>query len=381
MTIHEKSNSPAGILAAALMAVALIAFPSDAAAQESLAERLSIHGHLSQAYGITDRFQYAGIPSGGTMDYRTAALQFRFDATDRDAMVIQLSHERLGRSPIMEHEPALDLDWAFYERRLGDQTRVRVGKIVLPVGIYNEVRDVGVILPLYRPPLLMYAERTYTVETMSGAAINREMDLGSRWRLSADAYVGEWDYLQFDLETVAQVDNALGVTVWLSTPLQGLRVGGSALGFTVSDQVGMPEDHEDRMHSFGAALDGSFERFFVRSEFRHGRFELGTAENYYGELGVHLGRGWTVVGQADFADIALDLSPFFPPDMPFPTWFDGNLNRNLAFGLRWAPAYNLVLKIEGHRFRGYGTEDPVRDMFTEGPARFHYALFSVSTSF
>lgn len=376
---HSATSSR--LLAAGLLAAAATGFPGEAAAQESLLDRLSVHGHLSQAYGMTDKHQYLGIPSEGTADYRTAALQFRFQATDRDAMVIQLSHERLGLSPLMGVEPSVDLDWVFYERRLNDATRLRVGKIVMPMGIYNEIRDVGVLLPLYRAPPLMYSERMYAVETLSGASLHGEKWLGQDWRLSADVFGGEWEYMQLDLETMGRARNGLGSQVWLWTPVQGLRVGASALRFTASNVMGMPEDYEEPQKTFGAALDATFERIFVRSELRHSRFEIGTAEGYYGEVGVPLGRGFSLVAQAEFADFNWDLSSFFPPGMPFPVTFDGNVARDQALALRWAPSPSLVFKLEGHRHRGYLTEDPLLNFLVDPPARFNYGILSVSTSF
>ena len=69
-----------------------------------------------------------GIPNDGTFDYRRVALLFRFKATPNDAFVVQLANRRLGESLINDFTPEVQLDWAFYERRLGDNGTLRIGK-------------------------------------------------------------------------------------------------------------------------------------------------------------------------------------------------------------------------------------------------------------
>ena len=70
--------------------------------------KLSIHGFLTQAYataefskgGPTPDEVTLGIPEDGTFDYRVLALQFRYDITPEDTMIVQFSSRSLGASPI-----------------------------------------------------------------------------------------------------------------------------------------------------------------------------------------------------------------------------------------------------------------------------------------
>lgn len=43
-----------------------------------------------------------------------------------------------GGSLVNDFTPELQLDWAFYERRFGDNTLLRIGKAPIPMGISNE---------------------------------------------------------------------------------------------------------------------------------------------------------------------------------------------------------------------------------------------------
>lgn len=348
--------------------------------QSVLPEGLSVHGFLTQAYGVSDGHQRLGIPSYGTADYRVAALLFRYDATDQDAFVLQFSHERIGRSPLTAGEPAVDLDWVFYERRFGENTLARVGKIRTPVGIYNEIRDVGTLLPLYRPPTTLYGEQMYASETVDGAMVGHRVPLGD-WSLDLEGFFGSWEYLQWDLETIAEIDGGAGAQVWLRTPLQGLRVGGSALRYTARNVQDTPEGFEDSQVLWMASVDGTFPRFFIRGEgyeldfgSEAGGYEVG-ARGYYGQLGFNVTDAVGLVAQAEWTDLELEV---FEP-MPF--LFDDNMERDLSLGVRYSPLPNLVLKLEGHRYSGYGIENETRIIGLMERADVTYGLLSVSTSF
>jgi hypothetical protein len=338
-----------------------------AAAQSSSLDKLSVHGFLTQSYGISDGHQYLGIPSYGTAAYRVAALQFRYDPSDRDAFVLQLSHERLGRSPLNDFEPAVDMDWVFYERRFGDNTVARVGKIRSPVGIYNEIRDVGTLLPLYRPPVALYGEQLYSSETVDGVTLGHYRPLGD-WRLDIEGFFGSWDYVQWDRETLAEVDGGLGTQIWLHTPIEGLRLGAAAIRFSSRNVAGAPEDLVETSTMWRGTVDGTFRRLFVRAEGYHTGFGDGpssgydgNAQGYYGQVGFNVSDEWSLITQAEFTDIALDVYG------PQPFSLDENIDRDLGLGLQYRYAPNLVFKLEGHRYRGYGTEDRLLLMGLDDP--------------
>jgi len=380
-TRAEKVLAPGHRLAVTTLLVTLAAAAHAAhpAAAQSTDGRLSVHGFLTQAYGRTDGHQVLGITSEGTSDYRVAALQFRFDADPENAFVLQFSHERLGRSPLSEVEPEVDLDWVFYERRFGEHTVVRVGKVRTPLGLFNEIRDVGTLLALYRAPVSVYGEQVYASETVNGAMVGRRIPLGT-WALDVDAFYGSWDFVQYDLATYAHVDGGYGGQVWVNTPIDGLRAGAGHLRYTVGNLVNAPADAEDDHVAWIASLEGNFTRLSVRSELFHASFGetdlgyIGKAERYYVQAVVNVTDWLGVVGQAEFEDLRLDVSG------PFGFSFDGNENRDLAVGVRYAPAPNLAVKLEGHAFRGYRIEDGALP-YGAPRARAKYALLSVSTSF
>jgi hypothetical protein len=366
------------VLPSLLAAITLHAAHTTRAFAQDLPSGLAVHGFMSQAYGRSDGHQLLGISEDGTADYRVAALQFRYSLDPRDAFVVQFSHERLGRSRLGDFEPPVDLDWIFYEHRFDDYTVARVGKVRSPLGIYNEIRDVGTLLPLYRPPAVFYGEQMYTSETVDGATLGRRVPLGA-WELSLEGFAGSWEFLQLDYETIAEVDLGYGAQVWLSTPLEGVRVGGGVARYSVRDILGADPEQVDHDVLVTAAAEGRLGPVEARAEFFHARWGAddlgyeGTSEGYYGELVYNVTDALSLVGQAQFLDLSMGIPAF--------AWsMDENLDRSFAAGVRYAVGPNVVLKLEGHRYRGYAIEDEQR-LFPAPRANVSYGLFSVSTSF
>jgi hypothetical protein len=173
--------------------------PSSAApTPRSLADRFSVHGYLTQAWAASTGVKFYGITGRPSTDIRYAAVQARFAATPSDHFLVQLNHRRLGRSPITDFESDVNLNWAFYQHTFDDGTSLKVGRMPIPRGIYNELRSVGVALPTYRPPVVLYDEGAYFSETIDGVVASRTFAADRAWSVEAHAYFGGWRSLVYD---------------------------------------------------------------------------------------------------------------------------------------------------------------------------------------
>ena len=351
--------------------------------------RLVIHGFLNQAFGRSGKHQILGIPTQGTFDYRTLAIQFRYAITGSDTMVIQLANKRLGASPFMQIQPDVAVGWAFYEHKFADGTAVRVGKVQIPLGIYNEIRYVGTLLPFYRPPFGFYQEGAFMSETVNGVVANRMFDLGN-WTLDASVYGGGWEWADNGLSASpvvmrADVRNGFGTQLWLETPVTGLRLGLGGHRGTVSGGV-IWVDGSDNFTSWNASLDGSFERFTIRGEYRvidlgpylspptPGYFDGSKVEAYYGQVGLKLTEKLTANVQADLVNIEVTNAYGFPGVL------QRDMNRDYAVGLNYAFHPWLVLKGEYHRTKGFWIEDEPIFIWGE-PVEANYSIVSLAVSF
>ena len=360
--------------------LALTAAPS---AAQTLSDRLVIHGYLTQGYATTSSAEIMGIPSDGTFDYRRVAVLLRFKATPNDAFVVQLANRRLGESPLNAFTPEVQLDWAFYERRFGDATTLRVGKEPIPMGIFNETRYVGTLLPFYRAPFGFYQEGAFTSETLNGVVLTHVLNPGSRWQLTGAVFGGEFDYLQAAStvptdSTPAQYAVApalardlFGTQLWLRTPLTGLRVGVGAARrkdegiFTSQLGHGATTD-------LWASVDGNFDRLTTRAEMRELTFGTGGSHfrTYYGQLGYRVSDKFAMNVQRDVMELKVP-SPSGQIHIPF------NQDNGALVVYTFGP--NIVGKLEFHDSDGYSVEVPVNYQGPRIDSR--YFISSISVSF
>lgn len=336
----------------------------------SFLDKVVIHGHLNQAYAFSDGNQIVGIPKDGTADYRTAALQIRADMTEDDTFVVQLSHERLGLSPSQANREDVELDWIFYQRRFGASS-VKVGRIPIPFGLYNEVRDVGTVLPFYRPARPLYEESSFTTESIDGALLAHRFELGGNWRLAADVHYGNWEFFDAQLNPV-KCDDSLGVELWLETPVSGLRLGIGGLRYDTEGKT-TPKSHRQLSH---LSIAGDFGRIVSEVELKRDTAQRVTGGRLvsvwggYGRLGFRVTNKLLLQGEYDFLDVS------------FPRTETAE-DRDRALGLSYSFRHDLVLKAEYHWVHGFRVEGqpgliptrPVPDYKTQ------FGILSLATSF
>jgi hypothetical protein len=338
---------------------------------KSFLEKVTIHGHLSQAYAFSDGNQIIGIPEDGTADYRTAALQIRADISEDDIFVVQLSHERLGLSRAQAHHEDVELDWIFYERKFGNSA-VKVGRIPIPFGVYNEVRDVGTVLPFYRPSRPLYEEGAFTAESVDGVLLAHGFSLGA-WHLEADAHFGNWEYFDAQLNPV-KVDNSLGLELWLETPVSGLKLGIGGLRMEVEGTT-TPRQYRQLSHF---SIAGDFGRVTGEIELKRDTFQRvsggrgAQANGGYARLGVGLTPKLILQGEYDFLHVQIQTPKT-----------DKAKDNDRALGLNYRFRPDLVLKAEYHWVNGFRVEGqpglipgrPVPDYKTQ------FGILSLATSF
>ena len=285
-TSHGESESETSGEADLRLSLAQSVQSGSGGSGQGALSKLQVHGYLTQAYaeskflktpdgnvaGPTIIESSLGIPVEGTTDYRTLALQFRYEISPKDLMIIQISSRALGFSPIEQIEDDLELDWAFYERRIKDSTYIKVGKVQIPYGIFNELRDVGTVLPFFRPAFNFYREGAFVSETVEGIVAGHTFAADSDWSLQTDIYFGEWDDFETGLAgtTVPARDiDGRGFQLWLNTPLLGLRWGLGWQFFKTTDGLEgevRPVGGETRWDIWHTSVDAVFEKFIFRAE-------------------------------------------------------------------------------------------------------------------
>ncbi|RMF55582.1 MAG: hypothetical protein D6748_15060 [Calditrichaeota bacterium] len=360
--------------------------------------KLNIHGYLTQAYAFSDGHQLFGISHEGTSDYRTLAIQFRYDMDEQNNLIIQFSHERTGKSPLMVYQPDVALDWGYFEHRFTDVFFIKVGKIQLPYGIYNEIRDVGVLIPFYRLPFSPYGEGNYMSETVDGFSLTYFWEKWEPSEIEINFYAGHWqwkEWFQFKnpftgqtlLRTgIAEIQPATGLQFRLNTPLEGLRLSFGAQYGKVSGGVTFTKGGwvgECDIHDFYGSLDFEQNHFYFRAEglqlWFHGT-NIG-ARAYYFQSGLKWNDKLSLNGQIDLLDaLNTPVSEEFQSLVGAPS-VSLDYNNDYAIGINYRLTPELVLKAETHWNSGYLIEDEPVIPIIQDPVKTRYHIFSISTSF
>lgn len=368
-------------------------------------DHFSLHGYVTLGYAQAD-FGLEGTPTadevmlgieeGGTFPYGNAALNLRYDPAPRHSLILQLAAAELGVSPTDDVEGDPELDWLFYQFEPTQHTRLRLGRQPVPVGIFNEIRDAGVILPFFRPAYVFYREGAVLSETVDGISVSHDFFSTSPWTLDATVYYGEFDVLRqglgFQTDVVENAaEEALGSQLWLGTPASGLRVGAGFMNWNVPD----PEvaDNKSEWRSWQASAEYLLDRWVLRGEYRRTEVEFFTGSSrtfaldytaYYLQLGRRFGSRLTLYLQSEHAD-GQQISDLYVGGSE-----DFKDRRDLGVSVTYEFSPNLVLKAEHHQVEAEVAVDS--DILLGGPLGFQqrsifrtldstYSILSVAVSF
>lgn len=391
--INKFNSNPGGLIEKFIFGLLAIIILLDPAYSQ-----LSVHGYLNQAYAISDGNQIFGITGEGTSDYRNLALQFRYDIQDQSNFVIQFSHKRVGKNPLMETEPDVKLDWAYFQYQFNDQFYARVGKIQFPLGNYNEYREVGILLPFYSVPFSPYGEGNYMSETLDGLLFLYRIELTPAWAFDFNVYAGNWiwqewiryNYPGFGLVNEIgsiRVNTGFGGQIHVETPIVGaeFKIGGQygepegGLSFKKGGYFGKPMKFYDYFFAFKYeskyffyGLDAADVKFFD-IQMSVLMFNNQAGFHVYNELDLNV--------QYEFIKM---YDVFIPVDL---VNLLGKLNKTIdynedfAIGLKYKLSSNLVFKIETHWNKGYFAEDIAINHLIDEPVKTQYMILSVATSF
>ena len=350
--------------------------PAGAAGPESFLSRLTVHGYLTQAYADATDFGIFGIPTDGTFDYRLAAVQFRYDLGPKDTVILQFSHESLGDSATEALRDDVEVDWAFYEHRFEAGTALRIGKVQIPFGLLNETRDVGVLLPFFRAPTVVYGEEFFTSETLDGIVASHSFGQGSGWDWTLEGYAGGWDVIENNTVNLARVDRAAGAQAWLIHPHETVRFGAGFRRSRITDLLSQEPEDTDYWSVWHVSAEAVLGRFKIQGELRDTEFEEGGQQAFYAHVGVDLSQRWSLSVQAERATF----------DFAFQGGFlDLDLQQDDAIGLRFAISPQAVVKLEHHLTEGFFIDDRPPGFFPRFLANdtfeTEYSILSLSASF
>jgi len=206
-------------------------------------EKVQIHGFISEGAFWSTSNNYIGYSDRGSVKLFEGGLNISTEVTDRLRAGAQLFTRDVGT---IELPPRFD--WMFFDYSWRSWLGLRAGIIKMPFGLYNEYQDIPSARTFVLLPQSIYSFTNRDVLlSHRGFALYGTRRLGDSGELEYQAWLGTLNIpssaLQLAGTRLDKVDTKYitGVQVFWTTPLEGLRVGGTYLrgsidfNFTLDD--------------------------------------------------------------------------------------------------------------------------------------------------
>ncbi|MBE0501472.1 MAG: hypothetical protein IBX47_08520 [Desulfuromonadales bacterium] len=291
-------------------------------------KELQINGFISQGYLKSSYNNWLAVDSvDGTLQINEVGITLTAPVTQRLRVGMQLLSRDLGD----EGNNEVRLDWAFGDYRISDSFGLRLGKVKMPIGLYNEGRDSDFLRNMAFLPQSVYDEtRRNLLVASQGLQIYGNIPLSAAGDLDYAAHYGQihfpedsptldaflgfanmgagwnplapapnpspWNRISADNEYV------YGGQLRYNTPLDGLRLAGSFFegkaDFSLNDSNGTTPAGNLRVkihQMYVASLEYATPWFTLSSEYVQYKqpawlngteFPSGTSVGMYGMLAI-----------------------------------------------------------------------------------------------
>jgi hypothetical protein len=232
---HERGAARRAVASLAVLCALLLASPARAAdlGSEDRPPWLEAHGFASQGFILTLKNDYlAEKTKDGSFEFSELGINFTKDLTESLRMGVQFFAQDLGQSG--NYKPVID--WFYLDYRWQNWLGFRAGRLKIPYGLHNEIQDVdSARVPVLLPQSVYPLQARQFLFAQTGAELYgfaRFASLGALdYRLFAGTIFIDADSLTpagttFDVRF--HVPYVAGGRLLWETPLEGLRLGGSA---------------------------------------------------------------------------------------------------------------------------------------------------------
>ena len=287
-----ESLTMARVISVLILAAAMALNPATGAAFD--ASQVRVNGFVSQTYIESDGNNYLVEDSEeGSFQLNEVGITFNAPVSEN----LRIGAQLLARDFGSEGNNAVDLDWGFGDYHLRDWLGIRIGKIKVPNGLYNEERDSDFLRYTALLPQSIYPEerRAFGV-AVNGAGLYGNVSLGTAGDLDYDVVVGEVNVkddakmIRDQVPLMNMTFAALGSTtpmerlavdsdgvvtgrVVYNTPINGLRAGFSyqqseanLTAIASGSEVGRIEFQQEDTNTF--SLEYSTSAFSLQTEYR-----------------------------------------------------------------------------------------------------------------
>ncbi len=166
-----------------VMTVVLLCLAGAGAARAFDVEEIEIHGFASTGYIKTDHNNYLVLSEDGSFEFNEAGLNVTTALSENLRVGVQLFSRDLG--DVGNND--IELDWALLDYHWNEALGLRVGRIKIPMGLYNDTRDYDLLRTSILLPQGLYNVYFREAEiAYQGAGLYGNLALAAGGRLGYD---------------------------------------------------------------------------------------------------------------------------------------------------------------------------------------------------
>jgi hypothetical protein len=253
-----------------------------------LGDKVQVHGFLTQGYLDTNGNNFLGYTKEGLWDFREIGVNINAQLTDKFRLGGQALYCDFGDST----NGNLRLDWLVAEYHFTDPFGLRLGKIKMPMGLYNMERDSDFLRPLIFLPQSIYDEtRRDSWQAHWGGEVYGNLLMGAWGDVDYQLFGGQINYDCDSLATLAATaivnrynntysldlttddltrenDYVYGGALFFNPAMEGLRGGLTFLSLNDETWIHATQVETLRVKSkVVASLEYSWQKFSVAVEY------------------------------------------------------------------------------------------------------------------
>ena len=226
-------------------------------------DAVQVHGFISQGYMQSTENDFLGHTHEGTFEFNEFGINFSTELTDELRVGMQFFARDLGFLGNGE----LLVDWAYGDYKWKNWLGIRAGKIKMPLGLYNEYRDLDLARTNIFMPQGVYNETwRSTFNAIKGIGIYGAADAGFLGTLNYQGQIGALNmsikdglnkYIEDQLFSnfdSYHLGTAYVAGLTWDSPLPGLKLGASTFQMDHLEAEGLTDDGAFwRQQTVGAA--------------------------------------------------------------------------------------------------------------------------------
>ncbi len=248
---------------------------------ETFAQKLQVHGFVSEGGFLSTANQYIGASSRGSLKFHEVGINLSVELTEQLRVGVQFVSRNVGT--LSEDGPRLD--WGLVDYRFARWLGLRAGRIKMPLGLYNEYVDIDAGRTAILLPQSMYPVRNRdALIAHTGFAAYGIVPVGLG-EIEYQAWLGTLTIPRSALVlsggSLDSVDTkyVTGAQIFWRPPIEGLRIGATYMRASIDFNITLDSTVVDQLVMAGL-VDPAFDGGLVISQ-RPTGFWVASAEYIY----------------------------------------------------------------------------------------------------